>query len=441
VRYLFGTAVAVMIVGCLQAQQANYVPDFTLTFGTPITFATHAELAGYGFLYGPSDGAFGGIPAGAATYTFYGDAAAGANCAGTAKGLAGTFAFTGTLDHVTGSAGCRRMFGPGDAPAGWAFANDYAGGGQVVRFSSGGKSGWLMVFHSEYHWLNQANPPSQKCFVSGSTQSEVPCFYSSLGLAVSSDHGQTFRIAGQILQPSQPLPVFEGGGTNMDVGYGSLLVADANGAHLDNPPSDPSHAYFYLLFDDFLPGLPGVCANNDCIGIARAAYNDVVTAALSGDAHQVAQLFHKYDGASPNPWTQPATAFLQGSATPDLSATAGRYAPLWSDEGAHEPVVIYDRSFDVYLAVYPFSNGPRLRASKDLIHWSAPFHATYTETGNSLIYPTLVGETGDPTIGGLAPRVYFSSFPNGKFPDYTTATFESVPLILSPIPRRRAAKH
>jgi hypothetical protein len=103
--------------------------------------------------------------------------------------------------------------------------------------------------------------------------------------------------------------------------------------------------------------------------------------------------------------------------------------------------VIYDRSFDVYLAVYPFGNSPRLRASKDLIHWSAPFHATYTETGNSLIYPTLVGETGDPTIGGLAPRVYFSSFPVGKFPDYTTATFESVPLILTPIPRHRAAKH
>jgi hypothetical protein len=289
VRYLFWTAVAVMIVGCLQAQQSNYVPDFTLAFGTPITFATHTELAGSGFSFGPSDGAFGGIPAG--------------------------------------------------------------------------------------------------------------------------------------------------------VGYGSLLVADANGAHLDNPPSDPSHAYFYLLFDDFLPGLPGVCNSNDCIGIARAAYDDVVTVALSGDAHQVAQLFHKYDGASPNPWTQPATAFLQGSATPDLSATAGRYAPLWSDETAHEPVVIYDRSFDVYLAVYPFSNSPRLRASKDLIHWSAPFHATYTETGNSLIYPTLVGETGDPTIGGLAPRVYFSSFPVGKFPDYTTATFESLQLILTPIPRHRAAKH
>ena len=431
---------AVAAAGIGLCQQA-FVSDFTITYGSPITFATHTELASYGFLYGPSDGAFGGIATSATTYTFYGDAGSNASCAGTAKGLAGSYAFSATLDHVTGSAGCRRMFGPGNAPTGWAFANDYAGGGQVVRFSGGGRSGLLMVFHSEYHWLNPANPPSQKCFVAGPGTSAVACFYSSLGLAVSTDGGQTFTIAGQIVQPSQPLSVFEGGGTNMDVGYGSLIVADAKGAHLDNPPADPSRAYFYVLFSDFLPGLAGVCANNDCMGIARAAYSDVVMAALSGDPHRVAQLFHKYDGASPDPWTQPATAFVQGSPTPDLSGTAGKYAPLWTDQATHEPVVIYDRSFDVYLVVYPFGGGPTIRASKDLIHWSKPIGTPYTEAGRSLIYPTLIGETGDPTIGALAPRVYFSSFPLNAFPDYTTAVFESVPLLLAPLPRHRSARH
>ena len=412
--------------------QTTYVPDFTLTFGSPIVFATHAELAADGFTYGPSDGAFGGIATGAATYTFYGDAESNAACTGTATNLAGSYAFSATLDHVTG--GCKRMFGPGDAPAGWAFANDYAGGGQVVRFST---SGLLMVFHTEYHWLNPANPPSQKCFVSGSTTSAVPCFYSSIGLALSADNGQTFKIVGQIVQPAQPLSVFQGGGTNMDVGYGSMFIADANGAHLDNSPPDPGSAYFYVLFSDLLPGLPGACAANNCMGIGRAAYNDVIAAATSGDPHRVAGLFHKYDGA----WTQPATAFVQGGATPDLSGTSGKFTPLWTDEGTHEPVAIYDRSFGVYLVVYPFSNTVHLRASKDLIHWSKPFPATYSEAGNSLIYPTLIGETGDPTVGAMAPRLYFSSFPAGKFPDYTTATFESIPIILATIPRRRSAKH
>jgi hypothetical protein len=46
-------------------------------------------------------------------------------------------------------------------------------------------------------------------------------------------------------------------------------------------------------------------------------------------------------------------------------------------------------------------------------------------------YPTLIGETGDPTIGGGRPRVYFSAFPVDAFPDYKQATFEYVELTLT----------
>jgi hypothetical protein len=42
-----------------------------------------------------------------------------------------------------------------------------------------------------------------------------------------------------------------------------------------------------------------------------------------------------------------------------------------------------------------------------------------------------MGETGDPTIGGPAPRVYFTSFPTDSFPKYSTSVFESVPLTVS----------
>jgi hypothetical protein len=398
------------------------VPAMHYELGAPVTFATHTELASYGFAWGPSDGQFGAIPTGGTSYRFYVSAGSASTCAGT-KNAHGTYTLTGTLDHVTGS-NCTRLFGPGDGPPGWVFDKNYAGGGQVVRFASGGQSGWLMTFHGEFDWKDMANPPSYECRVPAAGL--VPCFYSSLGLAVSTDDGKTFEFVGQILQPSQPLSVFQGSGNNMDVGYGSLVVADANGKHLDNPPADPSGAYFYLFFSDFLPGSPDACASYHCLGVARAPYADVVAAALSGDPHQVAQVFHKYDGASPNPWTQPAT-----SATPDLSGTAGRFAPLWTDAVAYEPEVIYDRSFDVYLAVYPFNGGFRLRASSDLIHWSAPIGAPYYEAGRTLYYPTLLGEAGDPTIAGPAPRVYFSSFPTGSFPDYTTAVFESVQLTLS----------
>jgi hypothetical protein len=156
---------------------------------------------------------------------------------------------------VTGSNGCRKLFGPRDGPAGWVFNRNYAGGGQVVRFALGGKRGWLMSFHGEIWWKNQASP-DRMCEVVGGSGSKVNCFYSSLGLALSTDDGSTFKVAGQILQPSEPMSVFAGSGRNMFVGDGSLIVADADGKHLDNPPSDPSSAYFYLFYNDLSSGHP-----------------------------------------------------------------------------------------------------------------------------------------------------------------------------------------
>lgn len=400
---------------------APVIPRIVGTFGSPVTFATHAALAGYGYSFGPSDGQFGAIRASGATYTFYGSAGSNASCAGTPS-LNGEYTFTGTLDQVAGSS-CTRLFGPGSGPAGWVFDSNYAGGGQVVRFATGANSGWLIPFHAEFHWTNPATADG-KCYVSGNSGGEVPCFYGGIGLAVSTDGGATFRVAGQVFQPSQPLSVFRGGGTNMTVGYGSLIVADANGKHLPNPPADPAGAYFYLFFTDRLPGLPGVCATRSCIGVERAPYNAVVTAVLSGDPHQVATVFHKFNGASPDPWTQPAT-----SNTPDLSGTAGSYAPLFTDEAGGVPEVLYDSAVGAYLLVYQTA-GATVRASVDLIHWSGSI-GTYSEPGRTLYYPTLMGETGDPTIGGPAPRVYFTSFPTDSFPKWSTSVFESVPLTLS----------
>jgi hypothetical protein len=160
----------------------------------PVTFATHTELERYGFSFGPSDGLFGAIPAGGKNYTFYGTAGSSSACAGTPNAR-GAYTFSGTLDHVTGSNGCRRLFGPGDGPRGWVFDKDYAGGGQVVRFAGNGKNGWLMPFHAEVWWQNPATP-DHKCNVAGGSGSKVKCFYSSLGLAVSTDDGKTFKIAG-----------------------------------------------------------------------------------------------------------------------------------------------------------------------------------------------------------------------------------------------------
>src|SRR4029077_93100 len=115
--------------------------------------------------------------------------------------------------------------------------------------------------------------------------------------------------------------------------------------------------------------LPGRCTIAQCPGLARAHYEDVVSALLSGHPHAVARLFRKYDTTSPDPWGQSAT----GDA-PDLSMGGGTFSPLFPANGFH--MVIYDRAFDVYLRAVIVYEAPgpglSLRPSPDLIHWSEP---------------------------------------------------------------------
>src|SRR5579864_4659559 len=114
IRAMGAAVIAVaMWTGAVAAQNLNLPSVKIASLGNPVTFATHAELERYGFSWGPSDGQFGAIPTGGGRYTFYGTAGPTSSCAGTANVKGAVFSFTGTLDHVTGSNGCRKLFGPG----------------------------------------------------------------------------------------------------------------------------------------------------------------------------------------------------------------------------------------------------------------------------------------------------------------------------------------
>jgi hypothetical protein len=392
------------------AAQSGSTPALNYVAGPPTVFATRAELDRYGFAGGPSDGGFGAIPAGNGTYTFFGHAGSSGACAGSPRNR-GIFAFVGTLDHVTGSNGCRMVVGRGDAPSGWIFDANYVGGGQVIRFAAAGKTGWFMLVRGEVQWKNPS-APNNLC-------RSVPCYYASIGLAVSTDNGRTFRVAGEILQAAQAVSDFKDGGMNHEIGYGTLVVADAGGKHIDNPPPDPAAAYLYLFFMDTVPGLPGYF-----MGVARARYADVTAAVLSGDPHALAKVFRKYDATASDPWSQKGT-----SDTPDLSVPAGKNSPLWTDaQGGYQ--VVYDRAFDTYLTVHSKGDGIELRASNDLLHWSGPIGALIGEPGRKLWFPNLLGETGDPIIAGAEPRLYFSSFPKDAYPNWKGSVFESMKLSL-----------
>ena len=405
---------------------APTTPTLTYTASAPTVFMRQQELWGYGFQWGPSDGPFGAIPLGEDRYRFFGAAGGGRRCPPTAW-KEGVFSFTGTLDRVTGGDGCRILIGAGDGPSGWLFNANYSGGGQLIRFAAHGQSGWLMTFRGEYHWKNPASP-NGLCEGGGAAfAGGVPCYYSTLGLAVSTDGGKTFKVAGESLQLTDPLSASKGGSVNRNIGYGSLIVADANGKHLDNPPPDPKTAYIYLMFVSSGKDLPGRCTIAQCPGLARAHYEDVVSAVLSGHPHAVARLFRKYDTTSPDPWGQPAT----GDA-PDLSMGGGTFSPLFPANGFH--MVIYDRAFDVYLGavIVYVAPGPglSLRTSPDLIHWSEPIGPPIRDGQRALSYVTLLGETGDPTVSGGEPRLYFRSTEEGKA-TFRDSVFKVVRLKLS----------
>ena len=59
------------------------------------------------------------------------------------------------------------------------------------------------------------------------------------------------------------------------------------------------------------------------------------------------------------------------------------------------------------------NHGATLRASKDLVHWTSPLGLPIggNEPGRVSQYVQILGETGDPTIGGAEPRIYYKSKP------------------------------
>jgi hypothetical protein len=360
---------------------------------------------------------------GGGNYDFFGAARGAATCTGSPS-TEGAFRFTGTLDHLTGllNVQCKALFAAGSAPTGWVFDKDYAGGGSAVPFVRGGTKGLLMTYHGEVHWKGPTS--------NGLCGAGVPCFYGGIGMGVSLDEGVTFKSVGQIIQAYPPLSDYQGGSVNMGMGYGSLVLADVNGKWIAAPPADPANTYLYIFFEDYDKSVPGPCGKGACVTVARARFDQVIDAVVplsKSDPTTVAGLFHKYDATANDPWSSPAT-----SGDPTEDTASGHFSPLFSDETAYLPSVLWDDLTSAYLMVHhKYVGGAQptnfqFRTSTDLLHWSEPMATFAPPAGQQPFYPTLVGETGDPLVGGAAPRVYFSTF--DLFPNWSSSELDWMPL-------------
>jgi hypothetical protein len=390
----------------------------SVTVGSPSAFATHAELTANGFVWGPADGTMGAVATGGGAYDFFGAAGSSASCAGSPK-TQGAYRFSGTLDHLTGlpAAQCKVLVPVGAAASsGWVFDRNYAGGGSVMPFAGG----LLMTYHGEFQWGTLCGSGLQ-----------VPCFYGAIGLAVSVDGGATFHSVGQITQMMQPRSAYEGGTKNGGQGYGSMVLADASGKYLAAPPADPTSAYLYVFNEDNDPQLPGPCGKGVCVSVARARFDQVLAAVVpiaSSNPATVAALFHKYDASAADPWSEPAT-----SGDPTENTASGHFTPLFTDGTSYLPGVIWDELAHAYLMVHQRYVGGAaqpisfvIRSSTDLLHWSAPLATFEPPAGQQPFYPTLIGETGDPHVGGATPRLFFSTF--DTFPDWPRSELDSLPV-------------
>jgi hypothetical protein len=457
------------------ASQPLVTPTVVIDFGAPVTWATHAELSKW-FGFGIPDGSLGVIDTGAKSaagqeiFRYFGSGSS------VTSGLEGVYSMTGpfgsgmSIQSWSSASSTTAYFGPNAAATagatGWMFDTYYAGGGQLVPFSYEGVSGYFMPYHGEYH------PPG-----SGPTGP----FYGGLGLAVSTNAGASFHSIGQVIQMYPSLPEWQArldgeadAGTRqapIGGGYGSLVLADANGNYLPNPPPEADqadNAFFYLFyqdadFDPLAHGNPSNC-QYFCLAVARAPYLAVMSSLVTptvtpASASIVAGLFTKYTVASNGSaqWTQPGD-----SGRDDESEESGLFSALLPDQNASLASVLWDTVAGRYLMAFMASDtwtldneGICVRESSDLIHWSpgetAPssppdclaFFQTPSSgtTHHTDIYPTLVGDTGSQLVGAGSPYVFFQNFVAFKddagsdaFPDYATSELDYIPLLVTVLP-------
>lgn len=362
------------------------VSQFSVQLGKENLVLTGSQRLSMGFQWGPPDGALGVVRTGN-TYTFFAATGATVGCTDTPP-TSGTHRFGGSLDHLNASFGCTSALRPGGDPNGYSFDRDYAGGGPTIPITGpNGQSGLLHLYHGEWH---------------GGTCGSGPCFYASLGMAISTNGGANFTKLGEIIQPTVTRAQSIANSKKIDLGGGTLVIADDSGNNIaDLSTFDPNRIYLYVFYSDTdFSNSAHPCEVALCIGVARAKLADVSTAAFAHDTAKFPRLFHKYYHGS---FGEPAT-----SGDPDSATASGHYTPVVSDVGLFASV-IYDSYIGRYLMAYTTGHTKVvMRTGTDLFHWSAPIAAVnISEKGNHILYATLVGEGTDPMTGGSRPYLFY----------------------------------
>ena len=243
---------------------------------------------------------------------------------------------------------------PALTPSGEGFDRDYAGPGSVIRATNG--QDLLMFYHGEYHWPEGG-------------------YYATIGLARSSDEGQTWERLGPVIAGRQPRPDPPPWPGAFGAGGPCALVNESDG-------------FIYIYYLDWgRPLFPGT----DEIHLARSP--------VSSDGAPGS--WHKYFQGS---FDEPG---IDGNSDPVIRSPSS--TGFW----AGFPSVSYNVSLDAYLAVFVSADGFYYSASSDLTNWTVGKKLlTRNETPNTgepwLLYPSLLSpsQPTDSTTGATGYLYY-----------------------------------
>jgi hypothetical protein len=237
---------------------------------------------------------------------------------------------------------------------------DYVGGGPVYRVPEGepGAGDLLTVYHAE----RPANP-----------------FWSWLGLAKSSDEGQTWQDLGLIIGGTHPYSA-QG---HLDIGDGNLVVT-----------TDPitRQKYFYIYFG----------TETTYLSVARAPYEELLCALFTSDSKKMPATgrFHKYYNRA---W---------GSA--GLDGPASELFPAVTGETDGDPQVKWSTYRQRFVAIEDNGQYIAYGESVDGLNWP-PMQVILGNNPQTAIYAyaTPVGLGEDPAALGSTFYTYYTAWPQG----------------------------
>jgi hypothetical protein len=234
----------------------------------------------------------------------------------------------------------------------------YMGGGPVYRVPAGmtGAGNLLATYHAELP--NDA-------------------LYAALGLAASSDNGQTWIDLGEIIRLNQAYAV---GLDGFEIGDGPLVLS-------------PDGKYFYLYFPDWLANGTLHSTTTTNVSVARALVAAVLDAAFGSTA----------------PHTVPFEKFYQGNwhLQPGIGGASTDLNPKSAYSGYLD--IHYNSALQRYVMIISNDTNFAYAESVDALTWSVP-----TLLGNFEViaaYPTAVGLGDDPHILGKTFYVFYTHLP------------------------------